>query len=150
MKSQSFVRALEAGFAGTVAMTAFAFMGPFMGMPKMSAQDMLAGFMGVPTIIGWLAHLMIGSVLALLYVYVVAEKMPGKPWVQGALFGLIPWLLLQVMVNPMMGAGVFAANTPAPMRMIVGSLMGHLVYGGVLGAVYGRGGHDTSIPVPQV
>ena len=40
------------------------------------------------------------------------------------------------MVNPMMGAGVFASNTPAPMLTVIGSLMGHLVYGAAVGAVY--------------
>jgi hypothetical protein len=53
------------------------------------------------------------------------------------------------MVNPMMGAGVFALNTAAPMLMVVGSLMGHLVYGVVLGAVYSSGGLRKSISVPQ-
>lgn len=149
MKTQSFVRAIGAGLAGTVAMTAFSLMGPLMGMPKMSAPAMLSGFMGVPAFVGWLAHLMIGSVLALLYVYVFVEKLPGKPWVKGALYGLAPWFLLQVMVNPIMGAGVFALKTEAPMLMIVGSLMGHLVYGAVLGAVYGSRNGAATFPVPQ-
>ena len=45
--------------------------------------------------------------------------------------------MAQILVSPMMGAGVFAVNTPAPILMVMGSLMGHVVYGAVVGFVYG-------------
>jgi uncharacterized membrane protein YagU involved in acid resistance len=118
-------------------MTIFMLMGPLMGMPEMSIGKMLSGFMGVPEALGWVAHFMVGTILALIYVYVFASRLPGSGLVRGAIYGLIPWFVDQIMVNPMMGAGVFASNTPAPMLMVVGSLMGHLVYGAVVGAVYG-------------
>jgi len=60
---------------------------------------------------------------------------------KGLLFAIIPWFLLQVVVNPMMGAGVFASGSPAPVAMAMGSLMGHLMYGAILGALYGRNGN---------
>jgi hypothetical protein len=39
-------------------------------------------------------------------------------------------------VTPVMGGGVFSGgNIP----MIMGSLMGHLIYGAIVGAIYGGG-----------
>ncbi|MBI3587259.1 MAG: DUF2938 family protein [Ignavibacteriales bacterium] len=148
MQKPNHTKALLAGVAGTVAMTMLTFIAPMMGMPEMNIPKMLSGFMSVPIVAGWLAHFMVGTMLALFYAYIIALRLPGSPAVKGAIFGLIPWLMAQVMVNPMMGAGVFAVNTPAPMLMVVGSLMGHLIYGGVLGAVYGDSRLSKSIPVP--
>jgi uncharacterized membrane protein YagU involved in acid resistance len=108
---------------------------PMMGLPKMPIGEMLAGFMGIPVALGWLAHFMIGVVLAAAYVFTVKDHLSGKPAVKGMLFSLIPFFMAQLLVMPMMGAGLFSANTPAPMMMVMGSLIGHLVYGAVLGPV---------------
>jgi len=140
MNKPNLTKALGAGIAGTIVMTLFAATAPLMGMPEMNVPEMLSGFMGVPTIAGWLAHFMIGTILALAYAFVLISKLPGKPVVRGILFGLIPWFMAQILVNPMMGAGVFAVNTPAPMLMVAGSLMGHVVYGAIVGLVYGTTG----------
>jgi len=148
MNKPNIPKAIGAGIAGTIVMTIMTMVAPMMGMPKMDIPAMLANFMGFPVVVGWFAHFMIGTVLALLYVYVFIGKLPGAPWLKGALYGLFPWFLAQVMVNPMMGAGVFALNTPAPIQMVMGSLIGHLVYGAVVGLVYGTQVR-SSIPVSQ-
>ncbi len=137
MKQHNLSRAVAAGLAGTLVMTMVMLMAPLMGMPSMPIGKMLAGFMGIPAAIGWIAHFMIGTVLALIYVFVFSSRLPGNSWVRGALYGLLPWLLSQVMVNPMMGAGIFASNTAAPVMMVMGSLLGHLIYGAVVGGIYG-------------
>jgi Family of unknown function (DUF6789)/Protein of unknown function (DUF2938) len=137
-------KAVLAGFIGTLAMTVALIMAPFMGMPPMPIGKMLAGFMGLPEIVGWAGHFMIGIVLALIYAQVFASRLPGKAYVRGAIFSLLPWFAAQIMVNPMMGAGIFALNTPAPFLMVMGSLIGHLVYGVVIGGVYGYGSFITT------
>ena len=133
---KNFAKAVTAGIVGTVAMTFLMIIAPVMGMPEMNIGRMLSSFMGVPLALGWLAHFMIGSGLAVVYVYGFAQKLTGEGWIRGAIYSLIPWLMAQIVVNPMMGAGIFASATPAPFAMVMGSLMGHLVYGAVLGAVY--------------
>ena len=138
MQKHNNARVLAAGLAGTVVMTALMLMGPLMGMPEMNIGKMLAGFTGVPIALGWVMHLMIGEILAFFYVYVCSTRLPGTPLLRGAIYGMIPWLVAEVVVNPMMGAGIFAINTPAPMMMVMGSLMGHVAYGAVVGAVYGQ------------
>ena len=45
------------------------------------------------------------------------------------------FLLAQVAVMPMMGMPLFSGSTP----MALGSLVGHLIYGATVGAVYGPG-----------
>jgi len=126
------------GLIATTVMTMLMIMAPLMGMPKMPIGNMLAGFMGIPVALGWTAHFMIGIVLAAIYVKMLRSKLPGSSLVNGLLFGLVPFLMAQLLVMPMMGAGFFSANTPAPMMMVMGSLFGHIVYGSVLGAVTGK------------
>lgn len=46
------------------------------------------------------------------------------------------WLLAQVIVMPMMGGGFFS-SAMGGMTAVIGSLMGHLPYGNVLGAIAG-------------
>lgn len=125
-------KAVFAGVLGTVAMTIVATSGaPMMGLPKMDIPGMLAGQMGGATLLGWMAHFMVGTILALGYA-LVQGRLPGPAILRGALYGLAPWLMAQVVVMPMMGMGLFSgAFAPA-----FGSLIGHLVYGAIVGAVY--------------
>jgi uncharacterized membrane protein YagU involved in acid resistance len=106
-----------------------------MGIPPMNPADMLAGKMGGITLLGWMGHLMIGIVLALAYARIFLERLPGPLIARGALFSLIPWIMAQVMVMPMMGMPLFSGSS----AMAGGSLVGHLMYGAVLGSVAGRG-----------
>jgi len=132
----SMTRVIAAGVLGTLVMTMVGvYVAPMMGIPPMNPADMLAGAMGGLTILGWAAHLMIGIVLALIYAKVVLPHLPAPPVVRGALFSLAPWLMAQVVVMPMMGMGLFSGS----MSMAGASLVGHLVYGAVLGGVAGEG-----------
>lgn len=136
MRALNVGRAVLAGIAGTAVMTLMTIMAGAMGM-KMDIPGMLSGFMGTPVAIGWIAHFMIGTVLALIYAAGFAAWLPGAPWLRGALYGVFPFLLAQLAVMPVMGMGVFTSAAPNALVMVAGSLMGHLVYGAIVGAVYG-------------
>jgi uncharacterized membrane protein YagU involved in acid resistance len=126
-------KAIVAGVAGTAVMTMVSVWGaPMMGMPKMNPAEMLAGQVGGSPVLGWIAHFMVGSILALIYA-AVAGSLSGPAWLRGALYGIAPWLLAQLAVMPMMGTPLFSGS----MVMAGASLFGHLVYGAVVGAVYG-------------
>lgn len=126
-------KAVLAGVIGTIVMTAVGlWVAPMMGIPPMNPAEMLAGAMGGMLALGWIAHFMIGSVLAVIYA-VVAPALPGPPALRGALYGIAPFLVAQIAVMPMMGMPVFSGS----MTMAMGSLIGHLVYGAVVGQVYG-------------
>ena len=93
--------ALIAGLIATAAMTAFTFMAPLMGF-EMNIPQMLAGTMGAPIIVGWIAHFMIGEILAINFALIFLKRTNRTSTLKsGALFGLIPWLIAQVMVMPM-------------------------------------------------
>jgi len=129
-------RVIGAGLLGTMVMTAVGLYGaPIMGIPAMNPADMLASKMGGITLLGWMGHLMIGVVLAVLYAKTLLGRLPGPPIARGAVFSLLPWLMAQLMVMPMMGMPLFSGS----MAMAGGSLIGHLMYGAVLGAVAGDG-----------
>ena len=136
MKDLNLSRAVFAGLAATAVMTAMTMMAGLMGV-NMDIPAMLSGFMKMPLVIGWVAHFMIGTVLALIYAFFFVDHLPGAGWVRGAIYGLFPFLLAQVAVMPMMGMGIFTANAPNQMMLVMGSLIGHLVYGAVLGGLYG-------------
>ena len=127
-------KAVVAGLVGTVVMTAIGlWVAPMMGIPRMNPAEMLAGAMGGNALLGWVGHFMIGSILAVIYA-AVAPALPGPPAVRGAIYGLAPWLVAMLMVMPMMGMPAFGGAAAIAM----GSLIGHLVYGAVVGAIYGR------------
>ena len=128
-------RAVLAGLAGTGVMTAVGvWVAPLMGMPAMNPAAMLAGAMGGNVTLGWIGHLMIGTILAVIYAAVV-QWLPGPPAARGALYGVAPWLMAQLLVMPMMGMPLFSGSA----ALAVGSLIGHLAYGAAVGAIYGVG-----------
>lgn len=124
---------LLGGIIATVVMTMLMLAAPMMGMPDMNIGNMMANFLDIPVWLGWAMHLMIGIFWALVYVFLVKDRLIVSPAIKGMLFALLPWILMQLMVMPMMGMGVFSANAPNPFMMVVGIMMGHLVYGLVLG-----------------
>jgi uncharacterized membrane protein YagU involved in acid resistance len=127
-------RAVAGGIAGTAVMTAVGlWAAPMMGIPPMNPAEMLASVMGGNLALGWAAHFMIGTILALIYA-LAAPYLPGPPALRGALYGLAPFLIAQIMVIPMMGMPLFSGSV----AMAMGSLIGHLIYGGVVGAIYGE------------
>jgi len=131
--------AIIAGVIATVAMTMFTFIAPLMGF-EMNIPKMLGSTMGAPIVIGWLAHFMIGTILAINY---AAIYLPNIKQIDGAksgeIFSIIPWMA-QIIVMPMMSmmnggsytSGLFSGSIMVAMA----SLMGHLLFGVVLGLLY--------------
>lgn len=143
MKNSSIKKAVFAGVIGTVVMTLTALAAPVMGLPEMNIPKMLSGTMGTPVIAGWAAHFMIGITLAVSYAVIFYNKLPGSTVIKGMLFSIIPWLMSQLIVMPMMSAvngmsfidGIFSGS----ISLAAGSLLGHLMYGITLGIIYNRG-----------
>jgi hypothetical protein len=81
-------------------------------------------------VIGWIGHYITGIVYGLIYLYVVVKFLAITPSLISALiFGLVtlvaPWFIMQ----PAMGAGIFASRTPRPGLMRVINLSMHAVFG---------------------
>jgi hypothetical protein len=126
------------GLVATAVMTVMMLAAPMMGMPKMPIGNMLAGFMHLPVALGWAMHFVIGTMLAAGYILLFRDLLPGNQVVKGMLFSLMPFFAAQLMVMPMMGMGFFSSYAPQASLLVMGSLLGHLVYGAVLGLVTGR------------
>ncbi len=140
-------RAFTAGFVATLVMTLIMYVAPMMGMPKMDVAAMLGNFItGLPAEpfnaawnLGMLIHFIDGTIIfSLIYVFTLYRMMPGRVVQSGTLFGIALWFLSQIIVMPIMGAGLFAANTPRPVMTVIGSLIGHIIYGAILGKLIGE------------
>lgn len=132
-------KTVKAGLLGTFAMTVMMILGPMMGMPKMDMGQMLGPMnpmIPMPYAIGWVLHFVIGIILTGIYAQFLINRLPGDGWKRGMIFSLFPFLVKEIMVSPMMGMGLFDGGN---LMMIMGGLMGHLVYGAVIGIVYGDG-----------
>lgn len=132
------VKAILGGVVGTVVLTLMLyFVAPMMLGHPMDVAAMLGSVLGGSWMMGMMMHWINGSVIfPLIYAYVLYRALPGDPWVKGTIFGLILWFLLQVIVMPMMGGGLFSANAGGLMAAMA-SLIGHIIYGVLLGAVAG-------------
>src|SRR5260370_35062567 len=117
-----------------------------MGLPKMDIAGMLGTILGGWSM-GMVMHFINGTIIfPLIYAYFLFGKLPGSPYLKGIIWGVSLWVLAQLVVMPMMGAGIFGLKM-AGMMSAVGSLVGHAVYGALLGWI-GGGAHSGTLPRP--
>ncbi len=133
-------RAVAAGLIGTATMTALLLIEPSVGLPNIAIGQILSTALGLAAAhlssgaaIGWCIHFGVGVAFALVYAGVFARRLPGGPFVRGVLYGGLIFVLAQLVFMPLVGGGVFSRGDT---EMIAGSLLGHLVYGGVVGWIY--------------
>ena len=131
---------LVAGLVATVVLSGLMVIKSMMGlMPQLDSPQMIAAMMGAPNqpAVGWGVHFMIGIVLYGAAIAWLHERMPGDSAVaHGVLIAVAGWLMMMVVLMPMAGTGVFGMNLGIMAPMM--TLILHLVFGAVLGAVYGR------------
>ena len=130
-------RAVVAGLVGTAAMTALLLVEPSVGLPKIAMGQILSSALGLASAhlttgaaVGWIIDFGIGVVLALVYAAAFEPRLPGGPVSRGLVYGVLVFLVAQVAFMPLVGGGVFSRGDP---QLIVGSLLGHLLYGGLIG-----------------
>jgi hypothetical protein len=133
----NFSRALAGGFAGTLAITIVMYVvAPMMGL-HMDIADMLSSVLGGSWTAGFVMHVVNGTIIfPAIFTFALYGLLPGPSTVKGAVWGVALWLMAQLIVMPMMGAGIFSSNIGG-MMAAGGSLVGHLLYGSVLGAIAG-------------
>jgi len=123
-------KSILAGIIGTIIMTIVMMLAPSIGLPKMSPPEMLSTMLGVSIIVGWLLHFMIGVMFAFFYTYVFAYKWKNcNIYLKGTIFGIIVFVFAQIMMSIM---GIIISIPPMEGAMIltvIGSLIGHIVYG---------------------
>ena len=136
------------GLAGTIAMSLLLTMAPNMGLPNMDIVGMLGTMFGKANrSLGWILHLMMGSIFALIYASLWSFGIGGATIGYALVFGSIHWLLtgMGMAMVPVMHAGIKSGAVPAPglwmtnqggVLSFVGGLAGHLVFALVVVLIY--------------
>ncbi len=136
--NNKFLRSIVAGIVATIAMTVMMMIAAQLGMPKMEPPKILATTMGVSVAIGWIMHFMIGIIFALMYSYIIKDWLTkiSSNLGKGAVFGIIAFVIAQISMGVM---GLMLSSMPKPsgnmVLIIVGSLMGHILFGIVVAAI---------------
>jgi uncharacterized membrane protein YagU involved in acid resistance len=146
-------RAIATGVIATASMTALLLIEPAVGLPEIAIGQLLSTSLSLTTALssagpamGWVVHFGVGVLWALVYAAVVMQRLPGSPLVRGLIYGALVFVLAQALLLPLVGAGFFSRGDPS---MLAGGLLGHLVFGGVLGWVYGGAGAVQPTPEPK-
>ena len=130
------IRALVGGFVGTVL---FTLMGQFVapnviGQP-MDVAALLAPALGGSHTAGVIAHFVTGTVVfPIAYLILGLRYLPGPAWLRGAIFLIPLYIVAMAVIMPILGQGFFFGSPPKAMV----ALMGHVVFGLVMGAIIGR------------
>lgn len=134
---------LIAGFVATVALSAIMVMKSMMGvMPDVNVIKMMAGMIrektGMTNTVpfAWIMHFAIGTFAWGGLYSLLHGALPGSSLIRGILFGVGAWLIMMLVVMPVTGEGLFGLNIGP--HASFATLMLHLVFGAVLGTVYGR------------
>ncbi len=120
-------------------------------MPMMAMVAMVVRSQSL--FVGWVYHLFNSAVIGGIFGWILGDRArtygSGLTW--GAVWGVVWWVLGALILMPMLlGMPAFASLTMPPMRPVAfGSLIGHVVYGLVLGAAFVRlrargGGYATT------
>jgi hypothetical protein len=131
---------------GLIAGTVFGAMMQMMNAPtpeggQMPMMAMVAQVVGSDKlIIGWLYHLFNSAVIGAIFGWIAGNGVRnyGAGLLWGALYGVVWWVVGALILMPVfLGQAPFAPLNMPPMRPVaIGSLMGHVIYGLVLGAAY--------------
>jgi hypothetical protein len=148
--SNHFVLALLAGFVASVAMV-MAFAAAFVaavvlgGLPVPLLATWFRGLtsnalidVAQPNLYAATAIFFVGGVIwALLYGLVFEPRLSGPAWKRGVKFAMVPWLFSLIVFLPVIGGGFLGLGLGAGPLPVVGNLILHVVYGAVLGTVWG-------------
>ena len=116
-------------------------------MPMMAMVAMVVGSTSIA--VGWVYHLFNSAVIGALFAWLFGARVhamgTGLAW--GSAWGLVWWVVGGLVLMPIaLGMTPFAPLMMAPMRPVaMGSLMGHIVFGLVLGAAYAAMIRATSV-----
>lgn len=96
-------------------------------------------------------HVAAGMVWALLYAGFAEPRLRGPGWRRGVVFSFVPWAFSVLFFLPMVGGGPLGIKLGAGPFPVWGNLVLHLVFGAVLGHLYGPAGDrfETEAGVPE-
>jgi hypothetical protein len=141
-------RILAGVVAGLVAGIVFGFMMQMMSAPTPDGRQIPMMAMVAQVVrsdslaVGWAYHLFNSAVIGAIFGWLLGDRVagqvgPGAGW--GTLYGFGWWILGGLILMPVfLGMPALAPLEMPPMRPVaMGSLMGHLVFGVILGTLTG-------------
>ncbi len=144
----SALKGMTAGLVATLVLCGLMVLNGVMGLaPEVNIIGLLVKLGTLSTPAAWMDHFIVGVVVwgLLFAVYDGVATRPGY-WLKGIIFGGFAWLMMLVTFLPLAGAGFLGARIG--IAAVIGLLILHLVYGVVLGAVYGLLGVLAPVRVP--
>ena len=147
MEHARFWKAVRAGFAATVGMSIVLYAAFLAGMTNFdiaaSMGSLMSSIVPQPGSAAWIwglvIHFFVGSIVfPLIYSYALYPVMQGPNLIRGVMWATFLWFLMQIIELPILGRGVFAADSPHQPELIVTTLIAHWVYGAILGILAGR------------
>ncbi|MDD2921030.1 MAG: hypothetical protein PHQ36_01990 [Anaerolineales bacterium] len=143
------LNAVISGIVATLVFTMILKMAPKMGMPNMDIVDLLGSMFSEKSnaVLGWMMHLMMGMVFAVIYAFLWSSGIGAATWISGLVFGAVHWLIVGMMMAmiPMMHVGIKSGAVKAPgmwmtnnggAMAFMGGLVGHMIFGIVVALVY--------------
>jgi len=131
---------------GLIGGVAFGLMMQMMTAPtpdggQMPVIAMVGQIVGSPTVgAGWLYHLFNSALIGAIFGWLLGDRVRGYTsalgW--GAVYGFAWWIIGGLILMPiLLGMPAFAPLMMPAMRMVaIGSLVGHLIYGSILGGAF--------------
>lgn len=137
-------RSLAAGLCGSAAHSGLMFLKSWMGWlpsfhPYEDIQRALSGLVGgsVPAAIPWALSFLNGAVVLGMLFGRLYRFLPGQSGAaKGFVFGVFGWIAMGVLLFPMLGQGLFAAQAGLGARPALFSLAMLLTYSIIMGIAY--------------
>lgn len=107
-----------------------------MGMNlRMDVMSMLGKMVNSGRKVGMLIHIALGAILGLVYAWIfVFMEASLHLWLLGLLVGFAHWIVAGILLSMMPGVSAFAKNFGK--QDIMGFLIGHLLFGLLVGTCY--------------
>jgi len=126
------------GVVGAVVMGALMTMTDMRGVLEMAIPAMYT-VEGPALALGFALHVVHGAILGLGFLattrFVDVDSVP-QCVLAGVVYGVVVWLVAAALIMPLWLSAVGFAGAPSLPNVDPTSLLGHVVYGGVLGAVF--------------
>lgn len=128
----SLKKAIFAGFAGTVAMTAFSFLSGHLHLPAADFRALLSAHLPFPGFFSWIAYFAVGIALAYFYGTYIRAMLPAHSWTRGVIYALILWAATGIVLMPLFGMGFFTGSLIGA----ISTFAAMAFYGAAVGYVY--------------
>jgi hypothetical protein len=131
------MKGMTAGFIATVVLSALLMLKSTMALaPHLNIIHLLTQMGSIGAVAAWMDHFIVGTVIwGLLFGAFDAIYDKGAYWLKGLGFGVFAWLMMMILFLPLAKAGFFGSKIGLEAPAV--TLIYHVVYGLVLGVVYG-------------